>query len=283
LPVPNAIERVFVLVELNIPVVKVNPANASVPLVNVVVALVFIVSAAANVVLVFGVIVPVPLIVAVNELNVPPLDSVKLFKFNPVLPGLNVVVPKLSVLNQLPLVNVIVLVPLPVSVKFGALSEEPPPIPNANVLVVEASLTKPPVPVYVKLVASVISNTSVAAVVYANIILFEPNCIERVVAVFELNIPVVKSKPFKFNVPLVKVVVPSPYKVNVAANVVVPDVLLIIIAPNVVLVFGVIVPVPSILAVNELNVPPLDSVKLFKFKVIVPGLNVVVPKSSLLK
>ena len=218
LPAPNAIDLVFVLVELNIPVVKVNPANASVPLVNVVVALVFIVSAAANVVvpdvllitnapnvvLVFGVIVPVPLIVAVNELNVPPLDSVKLFKFNPVLPALNAEVPKLSVLNQLPLVNVIALVPLPVSVKFGALSEEPPAVlPKLTVLVIEASVVKPPVPVYVNPVAVATSNTSVAAVVCANTILFVPKLTERVVALSELNLPVVKSNPFNANVPLV--------------------------------------------------------------------------------
>jgi hypothetical protein len=79
--------------------------------------------------------------------NVPPLDNVKLFKFKLVVPGLNTVVPKFNVLNQLPVVNVNTDVPEPVNVKFGALVVEPPVVPNVNVLVVDASAVKPPVPV----------------------------------------------------------------------------------------------------------------------------------------
>jgi hypothetical protein len=57
-------------------------------------------------------------------------------------------------------------------------------------------------------------------------------------------------------------VVLVPDKVNVSPNVVVPDVVLIVNTPNVVLVLLVIVPVPNITAVNVENVPPLDNVKL---------------------
>jgi len=99
----------------------------------------------------------------------------------------------------------------------------------------------------------------------------------------ELNIPVVRVNPFNVSVPLVNVVVALVVKLSAAANVVVPDVLLTVSAPNVVLVFGVIVPVPTIVAVNVVNVPPVDNVNEFKFNAVVPGLNAVVPKSSLLK
>ena len=137
-------------------------------------------------------------------------------------------------------------------------------------------------PVQVNPVAVATSNTVVAAVVCAKIILFVPNVIERVFVLVELNIPVVKSNPFNANVPLDNVVVPVAVNVNAAANVVVPDVLLTVSAPNVVLVLGVIVPVPTIVAVNVVNVPPLLNVSEVKFKLVVPGLNAVVPKLSVL-
>ena len=79
LPDPNAILRVVELLALNMPVVSVNPARASVPLLNVVVAVTAVLSAPAKVVvpeellmvnaaivLPFGVTVPVPTMVAVK-------------------------------------------------------------------------------------------------------------------------------------------------------------------------------------------------------------------------
>ena len=113
---------------------------------NVVVPAVLIVNAA--IVLPFVVMVPVPTIVAVNVVNVPPLERVKLLRFKLVAPGLNAVVPKLSALNQLPLLSVAIAVPEPVNVKFGALAEVPPAVePNAKVLVISAAAVNPPVPV----------------------------------------------------------------------------------------------------------------------------------------
>ena len=77
--------------------------------------------------------------------------------------------------------------------------DEPPVVPNTNVLVVDIVDWKHPVPdpnvplvVYVKPVAVAIFNTVCNAVVVANIILLEPKAIERVLLLLELNIPVVK-------------------------------------------------------------------------------------------
>jgi hypothetical protein len=201
LPVPKLIERVLELFELNIPVVKVNPAKFNVPLVNVVDAVLSASdNASANVVvpdvllivnaaivLVFVVIVPVPTITAVSPVNVPPLDSVRLPLIDKeVVPRTNAVVPKLRLLNQLLELSVTTAVPLPVSVKFGELVAEPPVVPNVNVLVIEASVVKPPVPVLVKLVAFAIDNTVVAAVVCANTMLPVPNEIDLATAPVEL-------------------------------------------------------------------------------------------------
>ena len=77
------------------------------------------------------------------------------------------------------MVNVATAVPLPVSVRLGALVVEP--LPNTYVLVTEASETKPPVPVRVTPTALVILSTVVPAVVCANIILPVPNAMERAV------------------------------------------------------------------------------------------------------
>ena len=177
---PNAIERVLVLVELNMPVVKSNPLSANAPEVKVTVPVAAIVNAEPNdvvpavlliisdtkVVLVLLVIVPVPSMVGVKVVNVPPLDNVSpLAKFNAVVPGLNVVVPKLNVLNQPAVVNVATLVPV-VNVKFTAFDVEPPVVPNVNVLVLAMAATvNPPGPVLEKLVTIAILNTTVAAVV----------------------------------------------------------------------------------------------------------------------
>ena len=82
---------------------------------------------------------------------------------------------------------------------------------------------------------------------------------------------------------IVPAVIEKVVQLKAAGRVVVPAPLLIITGPKVVLVFGVIVPVPTIVAVNPLNVPPLESNKLFKLNTVVPGLNAVVPKFNMLK
>jgi len=113
--VPKLIARVFVLDELNIPVVSVKVANANVPLVNVVVPVTTVAKSVAKVVVpdvlaivsaaivlpVAPVIVPVPTMLAVKLVYAaptPPLN-VKLFKFNVVRPGSKVEVLKLNVLK----------------------------------------------------------------------------------------------------------------------------------------------------------------------------------------
>ena len=172
---PKLTERVVEPVERNTPVVNVNPPKANVPPVKLVTPVAAVVKAAANVVVNVGllivnvpnvvlplpVIVPVPTIVAVKLLNVPPLDNVKLLRFKLVAPGLNAVVPKFNVLNQLPVVNVCTETPLPVIVKLGLLVALPPVVPNVYILVIDASAVNPPVPVYVNPVAFVIPNTVV--------------------------------------------------------------------------------------------------------------------------
>ena len=70
-----------------------------------------------------------------------------MFKFNVVVAIVNATVPKVIVLNQLFVVKVCTAVPDPVNVNNGDIVAEPPVVPNTNVLVTEASLTKPPVPV----------------------------------------------------------------------------------------------------------------------------------------
>jgi hypothetical protein len=150
-------------------------------------------------------IVPVPLIVAVNEVYVPPLDNVRPLRFNEVVPGLNEVVPKSSVLNQLAVVSVATLAPV-VNVRFGAFVVSPLVNPKTNVLVtLMAATVNPPVPVQVNEVASVICNTVVAAVVCDNAIDPVPNAILRVLALVERNIPVVNVNPARSNVPAVSV------------------------------------------------------------------------------
>ena len=168
------------LVELNIPVVKLNPPKSKVPLVNVVVPVATrdnaefdmlvvpptLLTVSAAIVLLLGVIVPVPTIVAVNAVYVPPELSVKLFKFKVVVPSAKAVVPKFNVLNQLPVVSVATAVPDPVSDRFVALVVEPPPrVPKTNALVIPASAANPPVPVYVNPVTVPMLNTVVDAVV----------------------------------------------------------------------------------------------------------------------
>ena len=163
--------------------------------------------------------------VAVNEVYVPPLDNVRPLRFNVVVPGLNEVVPKSNVLNQLAVVSVATLAPV-VNVKFGALDVVPPAVlPKVNVLVLLIAATvKPPGPVQVKLVAVSILNTVVAAVVCVNAILPVPNAIARVLALLELNVPVVKVNPANANVPAISVYKPVAVNAYDLPNVTVPAV-----------------------------------------------------------
>ena len=216
---PNVITLVLVLVELNIPVVNVNPPKSNVPAVNVVVLVADKVNAApkvvvyvgllifnaANVVLPALLIVPVPTIFAVKLVNVPLLDNVRLFKFSVVAGTANAVVPKSSLLNQLRLVNVAIAVPLPVNVKLGEISAVPPVVPNVNVLVIFAAAVNPPVPVKLNPVTVAIDRLTAAAVVVDNTMLLVPNAIERVLVLLELNVPIVKSNPPKLSVPNIKI------------------------------------------------------------------------------
>jgi len=184
-------------------VVQLTPLTAT-----VVVPALLIVNAA--IVFALVVIVPVPLIVGFNEVYVPVLDNVRLLRFNMPDPGLNEVVPKSSVLNQLAVVGVPVLAPV-VNVKFGALVVVPPAVaPKLNVLVLLIAATvNPPVPVQVKLVAVAMLNTVVAVVVCDNAIDPVPKVIARVLVLSELNVPVVNVIPVaNVNVPAVSVYVP---------------------------------------------------------------------------
>ena len=120
----------------------------------------------AAIVLPAGVMVPVPTMVADKVVNVPPFDNVNPFKFSAVVPGLNAVVPKLRLLNQLPVVNVCTAVPLSVNDKLGALAAVPPVVPNTKVFTTAAVEVNPPVvPVQVKPVAVAMFNTIADAVV----------------------------------------------------------------------------------------------------------------------
>ena len=86
-------------------------------------------------------IVPVPLVVALNELYVPLPDNVRLFKFSAVPPGLKLVEPKSSLLNH-PLVVIVATLAPVVNIKFGALDIVPPAeLPKVNVLVLLMSST----------------------------------------------------------------------------------------------------------------------------------------------
>lgn len=181
---------------------------------NVVVPEVLLIINDTNVVLLLLVIVPVPNMVGVMVVYVPVADNVKSpAMFNAVVPGLNAVVPKFRLSNQLAVVNVATLAPV-VNVKLGALVTEPPAVaPKLNVLVLlMAAAINPPAPVRVNPVAVAILRTVVAAVVWVRFIfpaVVLPNPIERTPAPVELNIPVVNTTPSaNVNVPAVNVYVP---------------------------------------------------------------------------
>lgn len=140
--VPNATERTPVPVEVNVPVVNVNPFNASVPVANDVVpvrdnaSFKVVVLVVPSVTLMTRPAISLPLLVILPSLNVvtiklvyvPPLDNNKLLTFT-LVAAANAVVPKLSVLKKLPVVSVCTAVPDPVNVKFGS---NPPAVVDPN-------------------------------------------------------------------------------------------------------------------------------------------------------
>lgn len=145
------------------------------------------------------------------------------------------------------------------------------------------SVTKPPVPVQVKLVAVAMSIVSLPAVAATSIILLEPNATERVLVFVEENTGQVKLKPFNESVPEVKVnVAPVLVIENAAANEVVPDTLSINMSSRVVFPLLLIVPVPRMVGLKVVYVPVLDNIRLFKFMKGEPGVKVEVPKSRVL-
>ena len=243
---PKAIALVLVLLELNMPVVKLNPFKDKPPLVSVVVPVATNDSASLNVVVPDTLLIlnarmvlpllripPVSTIFKLNDVNVPLADNVIVPDiFNVVAARAKAVVPKLRLSNQLPDVSVIIATPAPVNDKLGAFVLEPPVVPNTHVLVTAALAVNPPVPVYVKLVASAILNTVCAAVVCASTILFEPKEIALVLVLLELKIPVVRSKPPSANVPAVNVVVLVATREGLSPNVNVPPARLKPIPPN---------------------------------------------------
>ena len=142
---PNAIDLATELLETKVPVVNVNPFNASVPVVNVVIPVAtrdnasfkVVVLVVPSVTLMVSAAIVLPLLVILPSLNVvtvkpvyvPPLDNNKLLTFTLVAGIANAVVPKLSVLNQLLVVNVCIAIPDPVNVKFGSI---PPAVVDPN-------------------------------------------------------------------------------------------------------------------------------------------------------
>ena len=180
-PVPNAIDRVLVLLELNRPVVSVNVFSVRLPLVNVVVDAVLVVNASLNVVVpdtlltVNKLIVlpllrmlPVPTVISVSPVNVAPAadDNVKLpAMFNVVAGKAKAVDPKVRFLIKLVLVMVMIATPAPVNATLGALVASPAVDPVVSVLVMAASVVNPPEPVQANPVAVAMLNTTVAAVV----------------------------------------------------------------------------------------------------------------------
>jgi len=150
--------RALVQVKLNVaksivPEVTVNVVQRTASVAVVVPDVLSIVNV-ASVVLPLLVIVPVLTNVGNKLVYVPVADNIKVFKFNVALNGVEgeltvlPIVPKSSLLNQLPAWQPIAPIPDPVNVKFGLLVVEPPPeVPKLNDLSIDASLTNPPVPV----------------------------------------------------------------------------------------------------------------------------------------
>jgi hypothetical protein len=218
---PNAMALALVLLELKIPPVKSKPPRSSVPAVNVMVAVAMSDWVPPKVNVPPGILTPIPpncllncgvqvcVLVNVGErpVYVPPEAKVSVLTNIVVTFGDDVVVPKFKELNQLPVVMVGLLLPV-VNVKLGALAAEPPAVdPKLNVLVTPRSDMNPPVPAIVKLVASAILSTVVAAVAFVNVILLLLKLMDLVPVPVERKVPVLmEEEPLNTNEPAVKVI-----------------------------------------------------------------------------
>lgn len=189
--------------------------------------------------------------------------------------GVLVVPVKFNALNQLPVVNVGMLAPL-VNDKFGALVAVPPVVPKVNVRATLIALVNPPVPVYVKLLASAMANAAVPV----SAMLPEPNAIARTLVLLELRPLVVNVKLFKFSCPRDNVVVPV--TVNASFNVATSAELEEIFSAAMVLPALVIVPLPTMFAVSPVYVPPVANIKELTLTVVVAGVLVVPVKFKVL-
>ena len=203
--------------ELNVPIVKLLPPKSNVPAVTIHWEVPVYVCVASNVNVTPVPFTPIPpncllnwgdqvcvlVKTGANPVYVPPVANVNVSTLTTV-PATELVVPvKVNALNQLPVVIVGILAPL-VSDKLGALLAKPPVVPNVNVLVNDIALVKPPVPVQVNPVALAISKLTSLEFGVANTILPEPNAMERVFELFELNRTTDNVKLAKSKVPEVK-------------------------------------------------------------------------------
>jgi hypothetical protein len=251
LPAPKAIDRVFELLELKIPVLRVKPARLRVPCVKVTVVVFAHVTAPLSVT-----VIPAPLIVmgptvlpalvnvpdptkfVVPELQkFPPVAQVRLpaiFTAPPAVPALPVKPVKLTFLNQL--AGKMSTRPPPVpTVRFGALDAVPPlELPNRT-----SSVAGAPVPVQVKLVALGMFRCMVPDVRLKRIFP-EPKEIARVLELVEAKAPVVKLKLLRASVPAVNPTVDVACVTNADARVTVPPDALIVIEPNVLLALVIV-------------------------------------------
>jgi len=186
-------------------------------------------------------------------------------------------------------VNVTTDVPVPVNVTLGAFVDVPPPVvPNVKVFVTSAAAVNAPSPVQVNPVAVAIDNTRLVAVVVDKIILLEPNAMERVLALLELNKPVDKLNPFRFNAPDVSVVVRVDNSVNVLPSDQLPEAPLNVTAPFkvvplVVIVLPVVVELNVIAPVLDQTVPASSDILPDTESVgVVPVANVTVPDDTVI-
>ena len=108
--------------------------------------------------------------------------------------------------------------------KLGAIDAEPLVVPNVNVLVTDASVTNPPVPLQVKFCVCAIATTVAPAVVVVNIILPVPNAMARAVIPVELKVPVDKLNPLRFIAPALNVNTPVVVNEYAFPKFTVPDV-----------------------------------------------------------
>ena len=130
----------------------------------------------------------------------PPVANVNVLTNTVANAGVDVLPVKFNVLNQL--LFVIVGIPEPAFMnRLGALVVEPLVVPNTKVLATAIIELNPPAPDTVKLVASAIDNTVVAATSDDNAIKLLPKLIDLVPVPVEEKIPVLTEFPFSTRAP----------------------------------------------------------------------------------